>query len=494
MLLAATTLETYWPFVALISSVAFIIIAIAGFRMHPFVALIGAALLAGVVSGQQTWDVVDKNGKINKVEGLAGVVELTAKGLGDTARDIAISVAFASVIGMCLMQSGAADKVVREFLAFFGEKNAGWALLWSTYILSIPLFFDTLFMLMAPLAAALARRTGKNYLLFAMCACCSGVITHSLTIPHPGPIAMVEELGIDTGLSLFAGLAAGVIPAIAGYYFSVWTNSRFNIQPAELAESEADTHPDEKLPSFLWAITPVLLPILLIGLSSFMKVISDGALKETSKMAWCEAIYNGLGPELFQSIRGTVDFVGHKNVALLIGAAIAMAVLALQKGLSFASLEKRIGPPLETAGMIILITSAGGAFGFMLRNVGVGDAVKSLAEGLDLNLIILAWMVASVIRVAQGSATVAMLTTAPMIKAMITPDMAFHPVYLFLAIGWGAMFGSWMNDSGFWVVSRVGGFTQRETLRSWTLLLCCLSLVGLITTLLGSVVLPMPLK
>jgi GntP family gluconate:H+ symporter len=493
-LLAATALETYWPFVALIASVSFIIVAIAVLRMHAFVALIGAALLAGAIASRDSWSVVQKDGKMKEIPGMVGVVELTAKGLGDTARDIAISVAFASIIGMCLMQSGAADRVVRRFLAFFGEKNAGWALLWSTYILSIPIFFDTMFMLMAPLAKALARRTGKDYLLSAMCACCGGVITHSLTIPHPGPIAMVDELGIDTGFSLVAGLLGGLIPAVVGYYFCVWINSRSDIKPETLSGDSNAQVPESELPSFFWSIMPVILPIILIGASSFMQVIHDGANKESAKMAWCVAIYNGLGPELFNYVRGIIDFIGHKNIALLLGAGIALVVMAVQKGLTLENIEQQIGPPLETAGMIILITSAGGAFGFMLRNVGVGDAVKSLAQGREVNLIVLSWLVACVIRVAQGSATVSILTTASMIKAMITPEMGFHPVYLYLAIGWGAMFGSWMNDSGFWVVSRLGGFTQRETLKSWSLMLCCLSLTGLITTLLCSLVLPMPLK
>ncbi len=141
----------------------FYLVAIAGFRAHAFVALIGAALVAGAMTAKPSWEVLQKDGKIKTVSGLAGVVEMTAKGLGDTARDIAISIAFASIIGMCLMESGAADKVVRRFLGFFGEKRAGWALLWATYVLSIPIFFDTMFMLMVPLARG-ARKKDRQRL------------------------------------------------------------------------------------------------------------------------------------------------------------------------------------------------------------------------------------------------------------------------------------------------------------------------------------------
>ncbi|XZE42925.1 GntP family permease [Pirellulaceae bacterium SH467] len=485
------TSSPLWPLAVLLISVLFIILAIAKFRMHAFVALICASLLAGVAANKETWDVVQKDGQIKSMPGLVGVVELTAKGLGDTARDIAISIAFASIIGMCLMESGAADKVVRRFLAFFGYKNAGWALLWSTYLLSIPIFFDTMFMLMVPLAQALARRTGKDYMLFAMCTACGGVITHSMTIPHPGPLAMVDELQVDTGLSLVAGLLGGLIPAVVGYYFCIWANSRSTTMPSAGANANEMEVEESKLPSFLASVMPVILPIVLIGFSSLMQIVANGAFKEGAKIAWCEGLVNALGVELFTNVRGVVDFIGHKNIALLIGAGISVLVLLRQKGISLHGLERLIGPPLETAGMIILITSAGGAFGFMLRTVGVGKAVESLASGREINLIVLAWVVASVIRVAQGSATVAILTTAGMVKGMLDTSMGVHPVYIYLAIGWGAMFGSWMNDSGFWVVSRLGGFTQKETLQSWSVMLCVLSLTGLVTTLIASWILPL---
>jgi len=152
-----------------------------------------------------------------------------------------------------------------------------------------------------------------------------------------------------------------------------------------------------------------------------------------------------------------------------------------------------IGPPLETAGVIILITSAGGAFGLMLKNAGVGDAVKAVAGGASINLVLLSWLVAAVIRIAQGSATVAMLTTAAMIYPIMStgPALPYHPVYIFMAIGFGAMICSWMNDSGFWVVGKLSGFTEKETLRTWTCVVTVASITGLIECLVLSSVLPL---
>ncbi|HMO66872.1 MAG TPA: hypothetical protein PKE47_16920, partial [Verrucomicrobiota bacterium] len=180
---------------------------------------------------------------------------------------------------------------------------------------------------------------------------------------------------------------------------------------------------------------------------------------------------------------------------LLIGTAIALAVLARQRGLGLRQVEKLLGPPIETAGVIILITSAGGAFGLMLRNAGVGDAIKAASEGAEINLLLLAWLVAAVIRVAQGSATVAMLTTSAMVFPMIDPDagvvLPFNALYVYLAIGFGAFTSSWMNDSGFWVVNRLSGMTEGETLKTWTVMLTVTSVAGLVMILVFSRLLPL---
>jgi GntP family gluconate:H+ symporter len=177
---------------------------------------------------------------------------------------------------------------------------------------------------------------------------------------------------------------------------------------------------------------------------------------------------------------------------LFIGAVISLWVLAKQRGFGLKKLEQLVGPPLETAGMIILITSAGGAFGLALRSAGVGGAVEELAKGYSINLVLLGWLVAAVVRVAQGSATVAMLTAASIMAPMITGgNLGCHPLYLFTSIGFGAMFMSWMNDSGFWVVSRLSGMTEKETLRTWSVQLTADSIIGLLVTLAMSKILPM---
>lgn len=489
-------MSTYWPFIVLAVSVGFIIIGISVLRLHAFLALVLAALIAGLMTGKTEWSLADKNGKMQAFSGLVGTVEMVSKGLGDTARDIAISIALASIIGMCLMESGAADKVVRRFLAFFGEKHAGWALLWSTYILSAPIFFDTMFMLMAPLCKALRLRTGKDYVLYCMAVCCGGTITHSMTVPHPGPVAVVTDLQLDVGTSLLGGLIIGVIVAVLGFFVSQWLNKMTDAPLRETAGASLEelraisTADESKLPSFFWSMVPVILPILLIGLTTVFELAHKGA---ATGAGWGTTMVSLCGGEhSFTNVREWVDFLGHKNIALFIGAVISLVVLAKQRGFGLKKLESLVGPPLETAGMIILITSAGGAFGLALRSAGVGDAVKTLAQGHSINLIFLGWLVAAVVRVAQGSATVAMLTASSIMAPMIVGGaLGCHTIYLFTAIGFGAMFCSWMNDSGFWVVSRLSGMTEKETLRTWSLQLTADSIIGGVVTLLLSKLVPL---
>lgn len=485
----------HWPFAVLAISVAFIIVAITKLRMHAFLALIMAAFLAGFLTKQFAPAAIDRLPAAMRADATANswvaAVELTAVEFGAAAGSIAISIGLAAIIGLCLMESGGADKVVRRFLGVFGEKRAAIALLTSTYFLSIPIFFDTMFMLMIPLARALRLRTGKSYLLYVMAICAAGVITHSLTVPHPGPLAMVDNLRVDAGLSMFWGIAAGILPCCVGYFVIVWIDRRLEVPLREtpgmtLTELDAiAAKPESALPSFAASVAPVLLPILLIGLGSILKIAAN---------------YPGMvsalgGPEGFASVAKVLSFFGNKNIALSLGAAIAMWVFARQRGLTLGKVGEQLDAPLGTAAVIILITAAGGAFGAMLRHAGVGDAIKTFAVAYSIDLLVLSWATALVIRIAQGSATVAMLTTSsiiwPMLDPATNPALAYNRMYLFLSIGFGAFGASWMNDSGFWVVSKMGGLTEKETLKSWTVMLTIISITGLVFTFIASRLMPL---
>jgi GntP family gluconate:H+ symporter len=302
---------------------------------------------------------------------------------------------------------------------------------------------------------------------------------------------MAEALQVDLGLSIVLGVCLGILPATAGWYVSQWLNRRLAIPLREspgmsVGELHEIIRKDEReLPGFAISVAPILLPIFLISLASLV----DAARKQPGTFPGLIGLFGGA--EGFQVAAVWIEFIGNRNVALLIGTVLAMGILMRQRGLSVARICEMIGPPLETAGVIILITSAGGAFGLMLKNAGVGDAIKTAAEGRAVDMILLAWAVAAVIRLAQGSATVAMLTTSAMILPLLQSGAPCHPIYIFLAIGFGAMICSWMNDSGFWVVGRLSGFTEKETLKTWTVIATVNSVVGLVVTWVAAWLFPM---
>src|SRR5687768_15438735 len=249
----------WWPFAVLAISVSLIIFLITVLKVHAFLALILAAFAAGLLSRPGRLE-----GEPLKSHWLQAI-ELTTSEFGVTAGKIGVVIALASVIGMCLMESGAADKVVRRFLAWFGEKRAGTAIMASGYILSIPIFFDTFFMLLLPLARAMRIRTGKDYLLYVMAICCGGTVTHSLIAPHPGPLAMAETLKLDLGLTIIVGIVAGIIPTMCSWMTVKMIGRRMQIPVRETGgASLADVRalaqkPEKDLPSFTWSILPVIL-------------------------------------------------------------------------------------------------------------------------------------------------------------------------------------------------------------------------------------------
>lgn len=449
------------PFVVLALSIALVVVLIGVCRVHAFFALIAAA---GAVALFTAGD-----------RGLAASIEGMLREFGASAGGIGYSIAVASVIGAALMESGAADRIVRAFLAVLGEQRAPLALLGAAFVLGVPVFFDTVFFLLVPLARALTARTGKNYMLHLLAICAGSVITHATVPPTPGPLAVAEILKLDLGLVLLVGLGAGVLPALGGLWFARWADRRrpVALRPAPGSSVEhvtAIAHREaSELPGFGASIAPVALPLVLIGAASVAMTFRSS-----------------LSPALFE----TIALMGNKNIALTLAAIIAVGVYLRQKGLPWRQTEAVVGEPLATAGAIILITAAGGAYGAMLKQSGIGDAIRAWAGGTGLGAVALAWGLAALLRAAQGSTTVAVITTAGLVMSMGgAASLGVHPIALYLAIGYGGLCLSWMNDSGFWIFSRMTGLTERETLRSWTVLLSLISVIGLVEALVLSLVL-----
>lgn len=461
-----------WPLWVLVISLVVIVVLITKLRMHAFVALFMAAILTGILSAPMSPEALKKLDRPPKSHGhWAQSVELSVTGFGKVAEKIGVVIALAAIIGVCLVESGAADKVVRRFLAVMGEGRAAHALFGAGFLLSIPIFFETYFMLLLPLAQAMHVRTGRDYMKYVLAICCGGTITHSLVAPHPGPLAMAENLHLDVGHTMLCGILAGIIPAGCMWLLAQRISNKVNAPMRDTGGVSREelqalmAKPESELPPLWAALTPIILPLLLIGSASIASVVN---------------LKNG-APDL----HGWLEFLGERHIALLIGALSGMALCMWQRRIGLMAVNKLIGPRFAEAGVIILIASAGGAFGEMLKHAGVGKVAGSLAKSWDLNLIFLAWAISTLIRVAQGSATVAMITASSIMFTIIqTHPLPYHPMYIFLAIGFGSKMISWMNDSGFWTVSKLSGFTETETLKSWTILVTVGSLVGLAQCLL----------
>jgi GntP family gluconate:H+ symporter len=454
------------PLLILATGMAAVILMIAVFRIHAFLALIVSALLVSFLAPGET----------------ANKAERVAVAFGESAGKIGVVIALASVIGVCMMESGAADRIVRAFMRVLGEKRSGLALTGSGYVLAMPVFFDTVFYLLVPLARSLYRRTGRNYLLYLLAIAAGGAITHTLVPPTPGPLVMAAQLNVDLGVMILTGMVVAVPAAAAGLAFAAARNRKMPIPLRELpGVPTPDPVPDDRLPPLWLSALPVVLPVLMITLNT---VVGALARNPDGGRDWGELV-------------PYTSVIGNPNFALLVSTAAAVYVYWRQRRPSKDQVASMTDAALMSGGVIILITAAGGAFGAMLKLAGIGDAIKSAFAGGPAGgttFLALGFGVASVLKVAQGSSTVAMITTSSMLAAMLAADgdLGYHPVYLALAIGSGSLIGSWMNDSGFWIFARMGGLTEVETLRSWSLLLCVLGGTAMATTVALALAVPYP--
>jgi GntP family gluconate:H+ symporter len=390
--------------------------------------------------------------------------------------NLAFPIAVAAVIGACLSESGGADRIVRQAIGVLGEKMAGVAFLLTAFVLSAPVFIDTVLMLLLPLARAMRLRTGSHYLLYVLVICGAASVSNGLIPPAPGPLFVASALKLELGKALAAGAAFGVLPLIAVYPVAKFFDHRMTVplRPVDGSDLEALQAtlqaPDSTLPGFGVSILPILLPLVLIGGSSLVGV---GGFRLSPALAAC------------------ARFLGDKSVALSIGAGVAIGVLARQKRLGWRWVGPELRRPLEAAGMIILVISSGGAYGGMIKAAGIGQVARNLAGNHAPNFILLGWATAALMRAAQGSATVASITAISIIVSIAgAAGFGVHPIYVYLAVGFGSKFLDWMNNSGFWVICRWGGLTQGETLRTWTILVSAVSLVGLAEVLTASALFP----
>ena len=493
------------PVTILVVGISIVLVGILVLRLHAFLALLLAGIAVASMTPRSALETYAQqqrhppakkksDGKVVPVPSKwtefearkfvsSSVPQRVAQGFGETCGKIGILIAMAAIIGKCLLDSGAADQIVRSTLRVVGERRAGVAFMGSSFLLSIPVFFDTVFYLMIPLAKAMRLRTGAHYLLFILAIVAGGAMAHSLVPPTPGPLIVADMLDVSFLTMMTGGILVGLIASTAGYLFARWLNQRLEIPLRDTPDASMDqlaqqvSRNDDELPPFFLSVLPIVLPVILIAIGTATKTYLD----ETQvSSGWLVT---------FQPLIRTL---GDKNMALIIAATIAMMTLFRQER-DRKKLADAIQHALTSGGIIILITSAGGGFGAAIRQSGIAEQIALLQGGVQpLMILPIAFLITMLIRTAQGSATVAMITAGSVLAPLaLQGELPFHSVYLALAIGCGSKPIAWMADSGFWVVCKMSGMTEQEALKTVTPNSIVMGIAGLIATLLGAILFPL---
>lgn len=461
------------PLLLLAVGVSLVLVGILWVRMSAFVSLIVAALCVSLLSPGQAGEAVGR----------------VTVSFGNAVGKIGLVIAFAAVIGRAMTQSGAALRLVKALSAAFGPKRAPWALMVSGYVLSIPVFFDTVFYLLLPLARVAGRAPGGRTLYGLLAIVAGAAITHTLVPPTPGPLAMAIALQVDVGVMIGVGALVAVPATIVAMALARTLDRHIDISDlvpanagpgiegngvADTAISEQSRAPlEHNLPGLFSSLLPVVLPVALIGWGTSQSMRKTAAAQPVEPNAIAAVL-------------------SHPAVAL--GLAMFAALLVLKLHHNNSRVSELIDEALRDGGTIILITASGSAFGASLQAAGVGVAVQQIfgESSSGFGLLAVAFALASMLKAAQGSSTAAMVVGSSMMAAMLDGlTLSFHPVYLCTALGGGALVGSWMNDSGFWLFCTMGGLGERRTLQTWTPLLACLGVTTFASTLLLAWLLPL---
>lgn len=464
---------------------------IIGFKMHPFFALLlGAFAVALLTPGSTIEQYAISQGATEAAAhkmASTGIGTRIATEFGNTCGKVGIIVAMAAVIGKCMLESGAAEKIVRSILRLFGINKTPIALIITSFFIGIPVFFDTVIFMMFPLAKSLTIRTGKDYLLFILCIIAGTAMATSLVPPNPGPVFLAGALQIPIGVMILGGTIIGLCTLVTGYIWAKWANKKWQVPlrdslDARLEDIKTASERDEKLlPSLFFSLLPVMIPIVFIVAATFLQNFSH--IDNGSAHNW-----------LLSKIVKIVLFFGDKNVALICGGIASILVLTRQlSGIKGGGLGKSVSAALTSGGNIILIICAGGAFGGMLQQTGVSTVIAGLTQGFQMALIPMAFLITAAIRTAQGSATVALITSSGILAGLVTSGvpLEYNPLYLALAIGCGSKLIAWMNDSGFWVVTKMSNLTENEALKSYSPMLFIMGFTGLFVIMLGAKFLPL---
>jgi GntP family gluconate:H+ symporter len=429
-----------------LGSVLALVILIARFKLNPFVALMTVSLALALVTGMPP----------------LAIVKSFEAGLGGTLGHIAIIVALGTMLGKMMAESGGADRIAQTLIHFFGERRVPWAMMVVGFLVGLPVFFEVGFVLLVPIAFNVARRTGISLIMVGLPMVAGLSVVHGLVPPHPAAMLAVTAYNADIGRTVFYAVLVGLPTAIiAGplYTTVIAPYVKLDLTNA-IAEQFIDEAPHRNLPSFALTVGTIMFPIALMLLGSWADTLSSPQSR----------------------LNVALHLLGSADVALLLGAIASFITLGEMSGFSREAILKFSEACLAPTATILLLIGAGGGFGRILQDSGTSQAIIHLALRAHISILFSAWLVAALVRLATGSATVAM-TMASGIIAPVALQTGVRPEFLTIATGAGSLIFSHLNDGGFWIVKEYFGMSLPQTLKSWSICETIISVVPLLLTL-----------
>ena len=442
-------LDTTRLVIAAIIGLALLLVLIIKFKVHAMLSILIGAIAIGLIAGMPFEE----------------IVTAVDDGIGNTLKGIALLVGLGSMFGAILEASGGAQTLAVTMVKKFGDEKAAWALGITGLVISIPVFFDAGLIILIPLAFSLAKRTKRSSLFYAIPLLAGLAVGHAFIPPTPGPVLVATMLNVELGWVILVGVCCGFFAMIvAGPVWGAVCGKKFYVPVPDQIANQEDID-ESKLPSFASVVTIIMIPLVLIILKSVAGVVPALA---------------GVAP-LF-------NFLGQPFAALLIATLAAMFILGTRHGYTMPELEKILTKSLEPTGLILLVTACGGVLRYILQYSGLGEIIGNAVASINLPIVIVAFLVAALVRICVGSATVAMTMAAGIVAAM--PEIAsLSPMYLacvVAAVAGGATVCSHFNDSGFWLVRSLIGLDEKTTLKTWTIMETLVGGTGFIVALIIS--------
>ncbi|KIL39843.1 permease DsdX [Gordoniibacillus kamchatkensis] len=437
-----------WALVAIV----FLVVLIARFKWNPFVTLLLSSLLLGFLAGMKPAD----------------IIKAVTGGLGGTLATIAIVIGLGTMLGKMMAESGGAERIATTLVDRFGEKRVHWAMMLVGFIVGIPVFFEVGVILLIPIVFVVARKTKMSLLQIGIPILAGLSTVHGLVPPHPAPMIAIDAYKADLGTTILYSLIVGLPTAIvAGPLFGKYIGKRIRVEPPEKLAEQFTMKERRDLPGFGITLLTILMPVLLMLIGSIASIADPKAKSGFTQFA---------------------GFIGNEVIALLIAVVFAFFTLGFARGFTKEEVSRFASECLAPTATIILIIGGGGAFKQVLINSGVGGAIAAIATQAHVNIILFAWFVAALIRVATGSATVAMTTAAGIVAPILAQNPGANVELVVLATGAGSLVLSHVNDAGFWMVKEFFDMSVPQTLKSWTAMETILSVLGLIFILVLSAV------